>query len=102
MTSGADRIRFDQAALENHADEYCKKEAKLARELTEYLRIAASCAPTEYASRTRQLMNDADHLAQYFSRMGDALIESGQLAEQLSRTVLERLEEADEKMRSLL
>lgn len=97
-----ERIRFDQAALENHADEYCNKEAKLAHELVEMLRIAASCAPMEYISRTRRIMNEADRLARYFSKMEDALIESGQLVEQLSKAVLERLEDAEEKTRSLL
>jgi hypothetical protein len=102
MTSDRDRIRFDRNALENHAEDYCKKEARLARELVESLREAAVCAPIEPAPRVRRLMNDADHLEKYFSDMGDALIESGQLVEQLSKTVLERLEDADAEMKTLL
>jgi hypothetical protein len=97
-----ERLRFDQAALENHAEEYCKKELKLSRELVDALRFAASVAPLESAPRVRRVLNDVDHLKRYFSEIGDALVESGQLVEELSKTVLERLEDADAKMKALL
>lgn len=97
-----DRLRFDAQALDQHADEYCNRELRLTRELTDTLRIAASCAPMEYVSRTRRLMNDADRLARYFSKMSNALIESGQIVEAYSKAVLEHLEDADEKMKKLL
>jgi hypothetical protein len=96
------RLRFDANALDLHAEEYCKKELQLTRELVETLRVAASCAPVEYASRARGIMNDADQLRNYFSKMNEALVESGQLVEATSRAVLERLEEADEKVKALL
>ncbi len=98
----ATRIRFDRNALEDHADQYCKKELKLARNLVDMLRLAASCAPIDAAPRVRRLMNDADRMARYFSEMNDALVESGQLVEATSKAVLERLEDADDKMKALL
>ena len=96
------RIRFDANALDRHADEYCNKELRLTRELVDVLRNAALCAPIDYTARTRRLMNDADRLTRYFSKMSEALIESGQLVEATSKAVLERLEDADEKMKALL
>ena len=99
--STVDRFRFDSYALDRHADEYCKEELRLTRELVDILRIAASCSPVEYAARTRRLMNDADRLTRYFSKMSEALIESGQLVEAYFRVVLEHLEDADENMKIL-
>ncbi len=96
------RIRFDGNVLYQHADDYCKKELRLAREWVEYLRVAASYAPVDYVPRIRRLMNDADRLRSYFSKMSDALIESGQLVDAASRAVLERLEDADDKVKTLL
>ena len=97
-----ERIRFDRVALENHADEYCKEELRLSRELMDTLRIAAAYAPLDSVSRVRRLLNDADRLTRYFSQMRDALIESGHLVEETSKAVLERLEDADEKIKILM
>ena len=100
--SDTDRIRFDQAALENHALEYCRKESRLTHELRDLLRAASLCAPPQNAARLRSCINDADRLARYFSKMNDTLIEVGQLVESTSRTMLEHLETADEHMKGLL
>lgn len=96
------RIRFDANALDRHADEYCKKELRLTRELVETLRVAASCAPMEAVPRVRRIMNDTDHLARYFSEIGNALIEAGQRVQAVSQTMLERLESATADIETLL
>jgi hypothetical protein len=96
------RIRFDATALDRHADEYCKKELRLMRELEDTLRIAVQSAPMEAVPRIRRIMNDADRLTQYFSELGDALREAGRLVKATSQTVLERLEEATDELNALL
>ena len=96
------RIRFDQKALENHANEYCRNELKLANDLIETLRAAERCSSTQYSARTHRCVNDAERLANYFSKKNDALIEVGQLVEATSRTMLKRLDIADEHMKALL
>ena len=100
--SEAGRIRFDQTSLENHAKEYCRKELILTHELIETLRTAALCAPTQYSSGTRRCLNDAERLANYFSKMNDALIEVGQLVEVTAKTMRDHLDIADEHLKALL
>lgn len=95
-------LRFDRNELEQHADEYCSREATLANDLTEMLRLAASCAPFSSAPRARKLMNDADRLGRYFSAMRDALYEAGELVDETSRAVLERLEDSTAEVNRLL
>ena len=95
-------LRFDRSELEQHADEYCGKEAKLANELVETLRLAAYFAPVGSRYRVIQLMNDADRLARYFSAMSDALYEAGELVDEASKAVLERLEDSTSEINRLL
>lgn len=97
-----EELKFDRVALEDHSYEYCKKELRLTYELIDTLRVAVSCAPIDAAPRVRRLVREADRLSRYFSKMSDALIESGRLVEAFSQAVLERLEDADEKMKALL
>lgn len=95
-------IRFDRSALENHSDEYCRKELRLSREMTDSLRSAASCAPPNYVSRARRIMNDADRMSRYFSEMRDALLKVGQMVDAESRSAHDQLEAADRSMKDLL
>lgn len=101
MSSG-EMLRFDRNELEQHADEYCGREARLAGELVEQLRAAASCAPAAAAVRVRQIMNEADRLARYFPAMRDALYEAGEQVDETSRAVLERLEDTTGELNALL
>jgi fermentation-respiration switch protein FrsA (DUF1100 family) len=95
-------LRFDKNELEQHADEYCGREARLSNELVDYLRTAAYFAPVASAHRVRRLMNDADTMARYFSAMKEALYEAGEQVEATSLAVLERLEEATDELNRLL
>ena len=95
-------LRFDRNELEQHADEFCKRESKLSYDLVDLLRYAAYCAPLNSASRVRRLMNDADRLARYFSAMHNALYEAGEQVDVTSRAVLERLEDAESDIKRLL
>jgi len=95
-------LRFDSNELEQHAEEYCGNEARLAHDLTDQLRYAAYFAPVESAYRVRQLMDDADKMARYFSAMKNAFYEASDLVEGTSRAMLERLEEASAELEKLL
>lgn len=95
-------LRFDRNELEQHADEFCKREMKLCYDLVDLLRNAAYCAPDNSVSRVRRLMNDADRLARYFSAMSNALYEAGEQVDVTSRAVLERLEDAEADIKRLL
>ena len=100
--ANSDWIRFDQAALDNHADDYCRRELYLSHELEDTLRNAALYAPMQYTSRTRRCMSETERVSRYFSKMNDTLVELGQLVNATSRAVLEHLETADEIMKALL
>ena len=71
-------LRFNRSEMEQHADSYCKREAALANDLVELLRVASFLAPLGSASRVRQLMIDADRLERFFSAMYDALYDAGE------------------------
>ena len=100
--SQEEMLRFDRSELEQHADEYCSRETKLANELFELLRLAAYFAPAGSRYRVIQLMNDADRLARYFPAMHDALYEAGALVDETSGAVLERLEDSTSEIKRLL
>lgn len=96
------RIRFDQAALENHAKEYCQKELILSRELVETLHTVASYAPVKYSAQIRRIKNDADRMTLYFSKMIEALNKAGQMVDAYSMTEHEQLQDTDRLIKALL
>ncbi len=95
-------LRFDSSELEQHADEYCGREAGLAYDLVDLLRLASYYSPVNSVHRVRQLMNDADRMGRYFSAMKDAFHEAAYQVDATSRAMLERLEEAEAKLDLLL
>lgn len=101
MSSG-EMLRFDKNELEQHADDFCGREARIANGLSDLLRAAASVAPSGSSHRVRRLMNDANDMARYFSAMKQAFYEAGEYVDETSRAVLERLEESTAEVNRLL
>jgi hypothetical protein len=95
-------LRFDKNELEQHADEFCGREARIANGLSDLLRSAASVAPAGAFQRVRRLIGDANDMARYFSAMKQAFYEAGEHVEETSRTVLERLEDSTAEVNRLL
>lgn len=95
-------LRFDRGELEQHADEFCDREKKLANEISDLLRQAARFAPAEAEDRVIRIMNETDRLARYFSAMHDALYEAGTMVDETSLAVLERLEDTTSELERLL
>ena len=95
-------ILFDKNDLEQHADEFCRREELLSNEMVDLLRAAEVFAPAAAAPRVRQLMNDADRMTRYFAAMKEALYEAGEQVEGTSRAVLERLEDSEAELNRLL
>lgn len=95
-------FRVNPDRLDWHSEQYPRREARIAHELMDTLRIAVSAAPLDRVSNMRRLMNDAEAFERYCKKVEKALNEMSELTRETSRTVLERFDDASEGLESLL
>lgn len=95
-------IRIDPVYLDRHAEDYCRREQRIAHELTDLLKRSIAIAPPGTVSRVGKTATEAENLTRYFSSISGALTEASILTTNTSQVVLEHLEDAIAGLDALL